>query len=366
MDFEWNLNPERDITGYQVFWAGADGWPARPTTCASAQARAPAPRSCPAPRPHATGPSPAATRGPRYYISRARRRERGRAHDARRSRHRPRSPRSRPPSTVAGTFEPKLTWTPPATGGAPPTAIYRDGTAIGDRQVRTNALTYTDAGARHHSAQLLRHRARREVQRVRPAGTGAVEPVRTAQKADGLRAHGAARRDDRRDAAARRHAVHLRALRRRTRTRTTPATTPSSRRATRSTSRRASCATSPSGVRQHRPVIDTVGADDIIFQTSDSDRARGSATASTPPTPTKSALFQQTQQLSVTAAPSPITASMRSGCPSTSSSWTRTVNVAGNVVNRIGGRNVPAFTYRCADGGTACTSSTAAFDPSSG
>ncbi|MEJ7893114.1 MAG: prepilin-type N-terminal cleavage/methylation domain-containing protein [Solirubrobacteraceae bacterium] len=108
-------------------------------------------------------------------------------------------------------------------------------------------------------------------------------------------------------------------------------------------------------------VLDTVTADDLIFQTSDSNRTWVRYCLNTSD-PANGTLYQQTQTLSVAAAATPITPAMRSGCPSVGGAWDRTVNVATNVVNRVGGRNQPLFSYRCAGGGTACTASTAAFD----
>jgi hypothetical protein len=100
-------------------------------------------------------------------------------------------------------------------------------------------------------------------------------------------------------------------------------------------------------------VIDTVEADQFIFQTSDPTRTWVRYCLDTS-NPANGKLYQQTQSLAIEASSAPVTAGMRSGCPATSG-WTRTELVAANVVNRIGGRNIPMFTYRCADGGTACT-----------
>lgn len=100
------------------------------------------------------------------------------------------------------------------------------------------------------------------------------------------------------------------------------------------------------------PVIVTpVGADELIFQTSDPTRTwvRYCMDSSDP---TNGRVFQQNKALPVGSTSSPVTADMRSGCPG--SGWTTTRLVAENVVNRIDGLDRPMFAYQCAGGGSAC------------
>lgn len=113
--------------------------------------------------------------------------------------------------------------------------------------------------------------------------------------------------------------------------------------------------------RLNQPVIDTVQPDQFIFQTSDPTRTWVRYCMDTGE-PSRGSVWQQTQTVAIGTPGAGVTAAMRGGCPSTSSSWTRTENVATDVVNRVGGRNAPMFTYRCAGGGTVCTSNPAAFD----
>ena len=107
-------------------------------------------------------------------------------------------------------------------------------------------------------------------------------------------------------------------------------------------------------------VIDTVGPDELIFQTSDPTRTWVRYCLDTTD-PSNGTLWQQNQSLSVSASGAPVTPAMRAGCPS-ASGWSNTTQVATNVVNRIGGRNRPVFSYQCATGGSACTATTTTFD----
>jgi type II secretory pathway pseudopilin PulG len=107
-------------------------------------------------------------------------------------------------------------------------------------------------------------------------------------------------------------------------------------------------------------VIDTMQPDQFIFQTSDPTRTWVRYCLDTT-NPSNGQVWEQTQSLGVTATGTPVTAGMRTGCPS-SSGWTLRRQVAQNVVNRVSGANRPMFTYRCAGGGSACTSSTTTYD----
>jgi prepilin-type N-terminal cleavage/methylation domain-containing protein len=108
-------------------------------------------------------------------------------------------------------------------------------------------------------------------------------------------------------------------------------------------------------------VIDTVQPDQLIFQTSDPTRTWVRYCLDTT-IPSNGKVYQQNQSLSVAAAGAPVTAAMRSGCPSTGGGWSETRVVATNVVNRINGLDRPMFTYQCAGGGTTCTSSPTLYD----
>jgi type II secretory pathway pseudopilin PulG len=101
-------------------------------------------------------------------------------------------------------------------------------------------------------------------------------------------------------------------------------------------------------------VIDTVGPDDMIFQTSDPARTwvRYCLDTSAPTASTDRG------QLWETASPNAsVTDNMRGGathsCPGTG--WTAQRQVADYVVNQINGRVAPTFTYSCIAGVTDCT-----------
>lgn len=113
----------------------------------------------------------------------------------------------------------------------------------------------------------------------------------------------------------------------------------------------------------HTPVLDTVGPFDLIFQTSDPSRTWVRYcldTTNAPATPSQARLWTQERSLAAAAA-SPVSAAMRTGCPSSSPEWTTTRMVADQVTNRIGGVDRPLFQYRCSEG-TACLSDPATFD----
>ena len=113
----------------------------------------------------------------------------------------------------------------------------------------------------------------------------------------------------------------------------------------------------------HTPVLDTLGPFDLIFQTSDPSRTwvRYCLDTSNPPaTPSQGRLWTQERSLASTA-PSPISAAMRSGCPSSSPDWTTTRVVADHLTNRIDGIDRPLFRYRCTEG-TTCLSNPDTYD----
>ena len=111
------------------------------------------------------------------------------------------------------------------------------------------------------------------------------------------------------------------------------------------------------------PVLDTVAPYDLIFQTSDPARTwvRYCLDTDNPPaTAAQARLWVQTRSLATTT-PSPVSAAMRAGCPSTSAEWTDTIPVAEHLTNRAGGLDRPLFQYRCTTSAT-CTSSPATDD----
>jgi prepilin-type N-terminal cleavage/methylation domain-containing protein len=156
VDLQWSQNPERDILGYKVFWAGPDN------TIGNGNDT----QVCPAPAAGAmldktvtscadlSPPSGATT----YYVLAVDRYPNvglasdgtPRDGDTRTLAVAAPGARPNPPAgpltvtTVNG--QPKLTWAAPATGGVSFYRIYRDGASVGyaDRYSRTSATTFTD------------------------------------------------------------------------------------------------------------------------------------------------------------------------------------------------------------------------------
>jgi type II secretory pathway pseudopilin PulG len=95
-------------------------------------------------------------------------------------------------------------------------------------------------------------------------------------------------------------------------------------------------------------VIDTVAPYDFIFQTSDPSRTWVRYCLNTSLGTDKGRLYEQTQKLAPSAAGSPVSAAMRSGCPS-NSGWSTARVVGDSVTNKIGGRDRPVFAFRCSD-----------------
>jgi len=113
----------------------------------------------------------------------------------------------------------------------------------------------------------------------------------------------------------------------------------------------------------HTPVLDTVEPFDLIFQTSDPSRTWVRYCLDTddaPATPSQARLWTQERSIA-SAAASPVTAAMRTGCPSASSEWTSTRVVADQITNRIDGVDRPLFQYRCTSG-TACLADSSTYD----
>ena len=111
------------------------------------------------------------------------------------------------------------------------------------------------------------------------------------------------------------------------------------------------------------PVIDTVSSDDLIFQTSEPERTWVRYcldTSTAPASPARGRLWGTSLALAANAAAYSVTAGMRGSCPGTG--WSKAQVVADYVTNRAGGQDRPIFSYSCADGGTTCTTTPAAFD----
>jgi prepilin-type N-terminal cleavage/methylation domain-containing protein len=114
--------------------------------------------------------------------------------------------------------------------------------------------------------------------------------------------------------------------------------------------------------RVSSPVIDTLSSYDLIFQTSDPERTWVRYclnTTSAPGSTDRGRLW--TGELTVASASlvTPVSASMRTGCPGTG--WTTTRLVADYVTNRRAGQDRPLFSYTCIPG-TSCTSSPSTYD----
>ena len=114
--------------------------------------------------------------------------------------------------------------------------------------------------------------------------------------------------------------------------------------------------------RVSSPVIDTVSAYDLIFQTSDPSRTwvRYCLDTTTAPASTSRGRLW-TAELSVPSAATatPVTAGMRGSCPGTG--WTSTRIVADYVTNVRNGQDRPVFEYGCSTG-TTCTSNPSTYD----
>jgi type II secretory pathway pseudopilin PulG len=102
--------------------------------------------------------------------------------------------------------------------------------------------------------------------------------------------------------------------------------------------------------------IDTVLPYDLIFQTSDPSRTWIRYCLDTSLGTGNGRLYELVNPTATT-----VTAAMRGTCAG-GSGWTTKRVAATNVVNRIGGASRPVFAYRCVDGSSSCTASTANFD----
>jgi len=110
-------------------------------------------------------------------------------------------------------------------------------------------------------------------------------------------------------------------------------------------------------------VLDTAASYELIFQTSDSSRTwvRYCLDTVNPPASTGQGRLWKQERSLASAAAAPVTAQMRTGCPSAAIEWTTTQVVTEHVTNRRGGQDRPIFRYRCT-GGTSCTSDPATYD----
>jgi hypothetical protein len=108
-------------------------------------------------------------------------------------------------------------------------------------------------------------------------------------------------------------------------------------------------------------IASPAGEDSFTFQTSDPTRTWVRYCLNTT-NPTNGEVWMQQKSLAVNVLSAPVSGAMQNGCPSTSSDWSESKLVVDHVVNRIGGRKRPMFTYRCAGGGTACVNSTTTYD----
>jgi len=109
-------------------------------------------------------------------------------------------------------------------------------------------------------------------------------------------------------------------------------------------------------------VIDTLSADNLIFQTSDPQKTwvRYCLDTSAPGSPSNGRIWMGQLAGLNPAVPPTLSASMKGACPGTG--WTQTRVVAQHVTNRRAGLVRPLFTYTCTDATAACTASTATYD----
>jgi type II secretory pathway pseudopilin PulG len=114
--------------------------------------------------------------------------------------------------------------------------------------------------------------------------------------------------------------------------------------------------------RVSSPVIDTLGPDDLIFQTSDPTRTwvRYCLDTTRPPaSAARARLWTAELTVADATAASPVSTAMHDGCPGRE--WTRTAVVADYVTNRRAGHDRPLFRYTCA-AGTSCGAGAATYD----
>ncbi|MEA2219427.1 MAG: hypothetical protein QOJ35_2053 [Solirubrobacteraceae bacterium] len=113
--------------------------------------------------------------------------------------------------------------------------------------------------------------------------------------------------------------------------------------------------------RVSSPVIDTLGPYDLIFQTSDPTRTwvRYCLDTSAPASVERARLWTAELTVPDASVASPVSATMRDGCPG--QGWTRTAVVADYVTNRRAGLDRPLFRYTCV-AGASCGVSAATYD----
>lgn len=109
------------------------------------------------------------------------------------------------------------------------------------------------------------------------------------------------------------------------------------------------------------PVIDTMGPNDLIFQTNDPQRTwvRYCLSTSSPASPARGHLWTASLAVPSASTPTTVSAAMRSGCPGTG--WTTTGTVVDHVTNRRAGMDRPLFSYTCSSG-TSCTETPSTYD----
>lgn len=110
------------------------------------------------------------------------------------------------------------------------------------------------------------------------------------------------------------------------------------------------------------PVIDTLAANDLIFQTSDPARTWVRYcldTTTAPASPERARLWTAERSVATASTSAPVTAPMRGPCPGTG--WPVTNVVADYVTNQRARRSRPMFAYACT-AGTSCAASPSTYD----
>lgn len=146
VDFEWSLNPERDVIGYRVYDAGAN------KTLETATDRMVCPTSAGTWLENAattcqdTTPPPGAAR---YYVVALDRDTAGNVRPGTGAPLDVGAPNTRPnvPQAVTLGAGPTLNWSAPASGSATFFRVYRDGTTPADRIGKLTGTSYKDDGA---------------------------------------------------------------------------------------------------------------------------------------------------------------------------------------------------------------------------
>jgi prepilin-type N-terminal cleavage/methylation domain-containing protein len=108
------------------------------------------------------------------------------------------------------------------------------------------------------------------------------------------------------------------------------------------------------------PVIRKVDSYDFVFQTSDPTRTWVRYCLDTTLGTSKARLWETTWAVPVSNTSADVTASMTGTCPGTG--WTTKTIASENVVNKIGGRDRPLFSFVCTDGTASCTAASSTYD----